>query len=78
MITYGYNSFKGEVDSVNKNIVLFHKFLDLGRISAAPGFDECNMVDLGFACPCVGEADFPEVKAHLYIIYLLQNGKTFL
>lgn len=27
VFSYGYNSFKGEVDSVNKNIVLFHKFL---------------------------------------------------
>jgi hypothetical protein len=25
--SYGYDSFRGEVDSVNKNIVLFHKFL---------------------------------------------------
>jgi hypothetical protein len=27
VFSYGYNSFYGEVDSVNKNIVLFHKFL---------------------------------------------------
>lgn len=27
VFSYGYSSFKGEVDSVNKNIVLFHKFL---------------------------------------------------
>ena len=27
VFSYGYNSFKGEVDSANKNIVLFHKFL---------------------------------------------------
>lgn len=27
VFSYGYNSFNGEVDSINKNIVLFHKFL---------------------------------------------------
>ena len=27
VFSYGYNSFKGEVDSINKHIVLFHKFL---------------------------------------------------
>jgi hypothetical protein len=27
VFSYGYNSFNGEVDSVNKSIVLFHKFL---------------------------------------------------
>lgn len=27
VFSFGYDSFKGEVDSVNKNIVLFHKFL---------------------------------------------------
>lgn len=27
VFSYGYNSFNGEVDAINKNIVLFHKFL---------------------------------------------------